>query len=83
MTTDPKTTTTLTDRQRQVLTFITDFAERHGYCCSVRDVMVSIGSASPNAAMCHLLPLRKKGFITWEPLTARSIRPVEVHHAAS
>jgi len=83
MTTEPDTTTPLTDRQREVLTFVTDFAQRHGYCCSVRDVMAAIGCASPNGARSHLLPLRKKGFVTWEPLIARSIRAVEVHHAAS
>ena len=82
MTNDPDTTP-LTARQRQVFDFIVDFAERRGYCCSVREVMQAIGSASPNGAMCHLLPLKKTGYVTWEPLTARSIRAVEVHHAAS
>jgi repressor LexA len=66
----------LTKRQREVLDFITDFATRNGYCASVRDVMAAIGSTSPNGAVCHLLPLRKKGFIAWEPNTARSIRPI-------
>ena len=83
MSDEPDTTTPLTDRQREVLTFVTDFAERRGYCCSVREVMAAIGCASPNAAMCHLLPLRKKGYVTWEPLTARSIRATETHHAAT
>ena len=73
----------LTERQRQVLDFITDFADRHGYCASVRDVQLAIGAASPNGAVCHLVPLRKKGYVTWDARTARSIRPVEVHHAAT
>jgi repressor LexA len=72
-TTEPRP---LTARQREVLDFITDFATRHGYCASVRDVMAAIGCTSPNGAVCHLLPLKKKGFITWEPNTARSIRPI-------
>jgi repressor LexA len=66
----------LTARQRQVFDFIVDFADRNGYCASVRDVMAAIGCTSPNGAVCHLVPLRKKGFITWEPNTARSIRPI-------
>lgn len=73
----------LTARQQQVFDFVVDFAERRGYCCSVREVMAAIGVASPNGAMCHLLALRKKGLITWEPRTARSIRATETHYAAA
>ena len=73
----------LTARQREVFDFIVDFAHRHGYCASVRDVMAAIGCTSPNGAVCHLVPLRKKGYVTWDARTARSIRPVEVHHAAT
>lgn len=83
MTDTPAPLPPLTERQREVLTFISDFAERHGYCCSIREVMQAIGSTSPNGAMCHLLPLRKKGYITWNKSTARSIRPLEVCDAAS
>jgi repressor LexA len=73
----------LTARQREVFDFIVDFADRHGYCVSVRDVQLAIGAASPNGAVCHLVPLRKKGYVTWDARTARSIRPVEVQHAAT
>ena len=73
----------LTARQREVFDFIVDFAERHGYRASVRDVQLAINAASPNGAVCHLVPLRKKGYITWDEKTARSIRPVEVRHAAT
>jgi repressor LexA len=72
-TTEPRP---LTARQREVLDFITDFATRHGYCASIREVMAAIGCTSPNAAVCHLVPLKKKGYIAWEPNTARSIRPI-------
>ena len=75
---------TLTVRQREVFDFIVDFADRHGYWASVRDIQVGICAASPNGAMCHLVALRKKGYITWGERTARSIRPVVgVHYAAA
>jgi repressor LexA len=74
---------TLTARQREVFDFIVDFADRHGYRASVRDVQLAINAASPNGAVCHLVPLRKKGYVTWDAKKARSIRPVEVHHAAT
>ena len=66
----------LTKRQQEVLDFITDFADRHGYNASVREVMKFMEAASPNAAMCHIVPLEKKGYIRREPNTARSIRPI-------
>jgi repressor LexA len=74
---------TLTVRQREVFDFIVDFADRHGYRASFRDVQLAINAASPNGAVCHLVPLRKKGYVTWDARTARSIRPVEVQHAAT
>jgi repressor LexA len=74
---------TLTARQREVFDFIVDFADRHGYRASVRDVQLAINAASPNGAVCHLVPLRKKGYVTWDAKKARSIRPVEVQHAAT
>jgi repressor LexA len=74
---------TLTVRQREVFDFIVDFADRHGYRASVRDVQLAIHAASPNGAVCHLVPLRKKGYVTWDAKKARSIRPVEVRHAAT
>ena len=73
----------LTARQREVFDFIVDFADRHGYRASVRDVQLAINAASPNGAVCHLVPLRKKGYVTWDAKKARSIRPVEVRHAAT
>jgi SOS-response transcriptional repressor LexA len=66
----------LTERQRLVLDFITDFAGRHGYCASIREVMAAIGSVSTNGAMCHLMALKRKGYIAMEANTARSIRPI-------
>jgi len=66
----------LTERQRQVFDFIVGFSKKHGYRCSIREVMKSIKAVSPNGAMCHLIALRKKGYIAWEPNTARSIRPI-------
>ena len=73
----PTTRPAMTERQSEVLTFITEFADTHGYCCSIREVMAAIGCVSPNGAMCHLKPLMKKGYIAMEPNTARSIRPIQ------
>jgi len=76
MTDTAATAQPLTKRQRQVLDFITDFADRHGYNASIREVMQFLNCKSPNGAVCHIVPLEKKGYVRREPNTARSLRPI-------
>ncbi len=54
---------TLTDRQREVLTFLWDYLCEHGYQPSTREMMREIGATSPNGVVCHLYALQKKGWI--------------------
>lgn len=53
----------LTMRQRAVYDFIVSetMSAKHGPSC--REIAAHIGAASPNAAMCHLRALEKKGMI--------------------
>lgn len=67
----------LTDRQRDVRDFIREFRTANGYCPSVREVMRRFGFDSPNGAMSHLIPLRRKGYIQWEDGKVRTLRVVE------
>jgi SOS-response transcriptional repressor LexA len=62
----------LTMRQCEVLSFIKIFIKNKGYSPSVRDLATEFGF-SPKAAFDHLIALRKKGYITWVPNTARTI----------
>ena len=64
---------TLTTAQQSVLDFITSFYSQHQYPPTMREIASNFGWANPNSAACHLKPLRKKGYIAWEPLIARSI----------
>ena len=66
----------LTERQQEVFKFIRDFTASKGYCCTVREVAQFCGSGNVTAAMCHLWPLKRKGWVTWEPGHSRTIRPV-------
>lgn len=66
----------LTQRQQEVFQFICDYRQRKGYCCTIREVAEACGSTNVTAAMCHLWPLKKKGWITWEENQSRTIRPV-------
>ena len=67
----------LTERQQDVYEFIRDFRAKKGYCCTVREIAAFLGSPNrPGAAMCHLWPLKRKGWVTWEEAQGRTIRPV-------
>jgi SOS-response transcriptional repressor LexA len=69
----------LTKRQQEVYEFVWMFRETRGYCVSVREVAEFVGSPhNVTAAMCHLWPLKRKGWVTWEPNQSRTLRPVEV-----
>jgi len=64
----------MTDRQRQIFDYISDVTTQQGYPTTVRDIANRFQFASPNGAVCHLKALRKKGWITWEPGKARTVR---------
>jgi SOS-response transcriptional repressor LexA len=66
----------LTKRQRQVYEFIRDYRASRGYCCTVREVAAFVGSPNVTGAMCHLWPLKRKGWVTWEEGQSRTIRPI-------
>jgi repressor LexA len=65
----------LTERQQEVFDFIRQYRASHGYCCTVREVAQAVGSPNVTGAMCHLWPLKRKGWITWEEGQSRTIRP--------
>lgn len=58
-----RSSTELTDRQREVLTFIRNGIEVNGYPPSVREMCAHFEVASPNGIVCHLIALEKKGHI--------------------
>lgn len=67
----------LTERQREILAFVTRFYADSGYSMTVRDVCKQFGFSSPNGAVCHLKPLKRRGLIEWLPHQARTIRPTD------
>ena len=74
------TTTTelrpLTDRQREIFRWIVNYIAAHGYSPTVRELCEAFDFGSTNGAMCHLDPLRKKGWIEWQENKARTLRPL-------
>ena len=66
----------ITDRQRAVYDWVVDYCETNGFSPTVRELCMAFGFRSTTAAMCHLKPLQKKGWLTWRPFQSRTIRPV-------
>jgi repressor LexA len=67
----------LTARQQEILAWLAKYIADHGYSPTIRELCLAFGFASTQGAMCHLEPLRKKGWITWNDGQARTLRVLE------
>ncbi len=63
----------LTKKQAEILKFITGFIQENGYAPSYREVGAHFGISSTATVHEHVKNLERKGFLTSEPETARSI----------
>jgi repressor LexA len=66
----------LTDRQREVLDFISDWIRKRGYPPTLREIGGHFGIRSTNGVNDHLRALEKKGFLHREDLKSRALRPL-------
>jgi len=69
----------LTDRQREILEFITQSIRERGYPPTLREIGVQFGIRSTNGVNDHLRALEKKGHLQREDLKSRALRPVGPH----
>src|SRR5262245_32386509 len=67
----------LTDRQKQVLTFIQDSIRLRGYPPTLREIGERMGIRSTNGVNDHLKALEKKGYLAREDLKSRALRPLK------
>lgn len=65
----------ITKRQREIWRFVAAYHHKHRIGCSVRDICDAFGFHSPNGALCHLVPLRARGWVEWREGRANSIIP--------
>lgn len=65
--------TVLTDRQGQILDFIAEYIEQHGYGPTVREIGDHFGIRSPNGVAGHLKALGNKGLIVKQANKSRTI----------
>src|SRR6476469_3566272 len=66
----------LTDRQREILDFITQSIRERGYPPTLREIGLHFGIKSTNGVNDHLRALEKKGHLQREDLKSRALRPV-------
>ena len=66
----------LTDRQREILDFITRSITARGYPPTLREIGLHFGIRSTNGVNDHLRALEKKGYLQREDLKSRALRPV-------
>ncbi|MCD6498419.1 MAG: hypothetical protein J7M25_09005 [Deltaproteobacteria bacterium] len=66
----------LTDRQRQVLDFVTNCIQEQGYPPTLREIGDELGIRSPNGVFLHLKALERKGYLVRDGGKSRSLRPV-------
>jgi repressor LexA len=73
----------LTDRQREILQFISQSIEERGYPPTLREIGVHFGIRSTNGVNDHLRALEKKGHLHREDLKSRALRPVGAPSSSS
>jgi repressor LexA len=66
----------LTDRQREILDFITRSIAKRGYPPTLREIGAHFGIKSTNGVNDHLRALEKKGYLHREDLKSRALRPI-------
>lgn len=62
-----------TDKQMQILNYITACIERDGYPPSVREICAAVGLRSPSTVHAHIKSLEKAGLLKNEPGKKRAI----------
>jgi repressor LexA len=63
----------LTERQRQILDFLTEYVDAHGYPPTVREIGEAVGLASPSTVHAHLANLERAELLKRDPTKPRAI----------
>jgi repressor LexA len=63
----------LTERQRQIMDFLTEYVDGHGYPPTVREIGDAVGLASPSTVHAHLANLERAGLLRRDPTKPRAL----------
>jgi repressor LexA len=72
----------LTERQRQIMDFLAEYVDGHGYPPTVREIGDAIGLASPSTVHAHLANLERAGLLRRDPTKPRALELVHRPSAA-
>ena len=64
----------LTQRQEEILQFISQYTQQHEYAPTYQEIADAFNLASKQGVVRHLVALERKGYITRGDTVARSIR---------
>jgi repressor LexA len=78
-----KLTAKLSERQQEILDFLSLFTAKNGYPPSVREIGDAVGLSSSSTVHSHLNALEDKGYIKRDPSSARALTVIGSHEAAS
>jgi len=73
----------LTERQQEILDFISASIQERGYPPTLREIGLHFGIRSTNGVNDHLRALEKKGHLQREDLKSRALRPVSTTSPAA
>ncbi len=65
----------LTDRQKQILNYITSYIDDNGYPPTIREIGSAMSIHSTNGVNDHLKALARKGYLVRNGLKSRAMRP--------
>ena len=71
----------LTNRQSQILDYITSSIDERGFPPTLREIGENFGIKSTNGVNDHLKALERKGFLLRDNLKSRAMRPVRQNDA--
>src|SRR6516225_1674274 len=72
----------LPPRQREVLTLIVQLTEEHGYPPTLAELAKAMGLRNRMTVHQHVVALKKKGLVRWEPGLNRSLRVINGDEAS-
>ena len=72
----------ISSRRRQIIDYLIETTQEHGYPPSMREIAKAVGLKSPSTVLFHLRVLEKAGLVERTPSLNRAIRPVGEHTEA-
>ena len=66
----------LTERQREIYDYVTEYVDGHGYPPTVREIGEAVGLASPSTVHAHLANLERLGYLKRDPTKPRALELV-------